>query len=165
MERLGTYASGPIALAALGVILLDGVGIAAAIPLWALAGLWAVVAVSAWHRARQTLRERAIRVANRVRRCVRGWNRLPDFEPHSAWGLNVSQARMVRESLARQDRPERPALPYTPRLHRKVEAVIEALGAAGISDPHLGRFLTRTPDPNEYDDLARGLWWAGCKVQ
>jgi hypothetical protein len=53
---------------------------------------------------------------------------------------------------------------YTKRLHAKVEGVIEEMRRSGVVDNHLKPYLTERPQPSQYHDLARELWWAGCKL-
>jgi hypothetical protein len=42
--------------------------------------------------------------------------------------------------------------------------VIEEMRRSGVVDNHLKPYLTERPQPSQYHDLARELWWAGCKL-
>jgi hypothetical protein len=38
------------------------------------------------------------------------------------------------------------------------------MGRAGVIDNHSSVHLTQHPDPRQYDNLSRDLWWAACKL-
>src|SRR2546421_427371 len=92
MDQLARYVAGPLSLGSLGVALW---GVDLPVPAfvaWALATAWAVAALIAWRQEHLDLKGRAIRLANRVRRCGDGWWDHPDFRPHSVYGHEVSMA-------------------------------------------------------------------------
>jgi hypothetical protein len=164
--RLARYVAGPVGLATLGVGLW-GIGFTvAAIAAWVLAVVWATAALIGWWNQRFDLKGRAIHLANRVRRCVDGWWREPDFEPITEYGNNVTMARTLRGMHERQGRRVHPfwRRRYTARLHRKVEAIIKEMGKAGVVDNNLEPYLTERPPASQYGNLAIALWWAGCKL-
>jgi hypothetical protein len=72
LDELARYVAGPLSLASLGVGLWSIDFTVAAIVAWVLAGAWATAASIGWWSQRFGLKGRAIHIANRVRRCVRG---------------------------------------------------------------------------------------------
>jgi hypothetical protein len=166
LDGLARYVAGPLSLASLGVALW-GVDLPlAAVAAWVLAAAWGLAAWFAWRSERSGLKGRAIRLANRIRRCVHGWWKHPDFQPHSAYGMSVSMTQFYSGLKEREGRRVRPfwTLPYTKRLHAKVKSTIEEMGRAGVIDYHLESYLTQPPDPSQYNNFARDLWWAACKL-
>jgi hypothetical protein len=166
MDQLARYVAGPLSLASLGVGLWAVDLPVPAFAAWVLAGVWFAASVFGWRNERSGLKGRAIRLANRIRRCVKGWWEHPDYEPHSTYGREVSMAKFYSGLKERQGKRVHPfwTLPYTKRLHRKVERVIEEMGGAGVVDYQLRSYLTQPPEPSQYDNFARDLWWAACKL-
>jgi hypothetical protein len=102
----------------------------------------------------QGIENRALRIANRVRRCTS--NPGTPFEFSSPFGLRQT----VIEHLDRADREHdrQRARRYTSRLHRQVRGVINELAIAGYKNDDLRRYLVNdVPDESALPDLAMKL--------
>jgi hypothetical protein len=118
-------------------------------------------------RTDRPLIDRALDVANAIRRCAPGWHKHPRYARLSAYGTETDMAKYLVEyeriHAKRIRIPRRPRR-YTDRLHRRFGAIIEELARAGITDYHLKTYLSEKPDPSQYENVARDLWWAANKL-
>jgi len=167
MDALARYVAGPVAVASLGVALLPTSPYAAS-PFWVLAAVWGACALREWRRGRLTLEQRTVQLANRIARCRPGSRDMPPHRSWSSYGPRASAMRMMIDlNHHKPSRWRRDHLPYTNRVQRKLEDILEEWGARGVKDPsRFERFVTgQRPQPAEYDTLASDLTYLASQTR
>ena len=108
----------------------------------------------------QKLEDRALAIANRVRRCDPKSVGQPPYAFSSPYGHRETVlAHLVRIEAARTRRPRR----YGPRLNAAVISMINELAENGLRDESLRHFLTNEPELEQLESLGRGIWWLADK--
>jgi hypothetical protein len=160
LDELARYVAGPTAVAGLGVALFN-IWEPLGLVVLALAAVWAVAAFITWRRDRGLLKDRVIRFANRLRRCVPNWWEDPDYTRHSTFGTDATVAKAIAELMSHRDKWRakiwHPRRRYTARLHRRLVDILEEMGAVAGPYSRFERYLSEWPQPSEISDLARDL--------
>lgn len=127
------------------------------------------------------LQQRAIQIANQVKRCDPRHALDAHYKPPSVAGHTAETAEHLEELFAQEDaaitHPAKTQLlqvlrhrRYTPGLHRRVTTVIEEMGKyktvdqMPVVDVHLAAFAKKRPTPQEYYELSLKLWSAAYKL-
>jgi hypothetical protein len=110
------------------------------------------------------LRERTLRLANRIRDCDPSTLSSERLKPMLPFGTSVNAAHRLEQLVGFKWWRRRFKRRYTERVHDRFVAILSELKHRELRDAHLEHFIMDRPTPKQCGDVAATLWHLGEKL-